>query len=56
LCGSRGKPPATTLIYRYPDGRYVQIQAWDNLGWSHDQLVHFADGVTVTADAKAGAG
>lgn len=49
-------PPATTLTYRYPDGRFVQIQAWDNLGWDHDQLVHFAEGVTVTADAKAGSG
>lgn len=48
--------PATVLTYRYPDGRYVQIQAWDNLGWSDDQLVHFAEGVTVTSDAKAGSG
>jgi hypothetical protein len=48
--------PATVLTYRYPDGRYVQIQAWDNLGWNDDQLVHFAEGVTVTSDAKAGSG
>jgi hypothetical protein len=48
--------PATTLTYRYPDGRYVQIQAWDNLGWNDDQLIQFAEGVTVTGDAKAGSG
>jgi hypothetical protein len=49
---------AITLTYRYPDGRYVEVQAWSmaDLGWSNDQLVEFAEGVTVTADAKAGVG
>jgi hypothetical protein len=47
---------ADLLTYVYPDGRYVEIQAWRNLGWSNDQLVDFAEGVTVTADAKAGIG
>ena len=49
---------ATTLIFPYADGRYVEIQAWSlaDLGWSNDQLVRFAEGITVTASAKAGVG
>jgi len=48
----------TTLTFPYTDGRYVQIQAWSmaDLGWSNDQLVRFAEGITVTASAKAGVG
>ena len=48
----------TTLTFPYADGRYVQIQAWSmaDLGWSNDQLVRFAEGITVTASAKAGVG
>jgi len=49
---------ATTLIFPYADGRYVEIQAWSlaDLGWSNDQLVRFAEGITVTASAQAGVG
>jgi hypothetical protein len=48
----------TTLTFPYQDGRYVQIQAWSmaDLGWSNDQLVRFAEGITVTASAQAGVG
>jgi hypothetical protein len=47
---------ADLLTYIYPDGRYVEIQAWHNLGWSNDQLVSFAEGVTVTSHAVPGVG
>jgi hypothetical protein len=53
---TRNDPAAATLTFYYPDGRLVQVQAWRTLGWSNDQLVEFAEGVTVTADAKAGVG
>jgi len=48
----------TTLTFPYQDGRYVQIQAWSmaDLGWSNDQLVRFAEGITVTSSAQAGVG
>lgn len=46
-----------TLTYAYPDGRYVQVQAWrEALHWSNEQLVQFAEGVEVTSDAEAGVG
>ena len=42
---------------RYSDGAHrVEIQAWSNLHWSDDQLVQFADGVTVTSAAVPGRG
>ena len=48
---------ADTLTYEYPDGRYVQVQAWRSaLHWSNEQLVEFAEGVEVTSDAKPGVG
>lgn len=38
----------------YSDGKHVlDIQAWSNLHWSNDQLVQFAEGVTVTSAAVA---
>jgi hypothetical protein len=45
-----------TLTYEDPDGRFVQIQAPNVLGWTSDELAQFAEGVEVTADAKAGVG
>lgn len=46
-----------TKTLRYSDGKHrVEIQAWSNLHWSNDQLVQFADGVTVTSAAVAGRG
>ncbi len=46
-----------TKTLRYSDGTHrVEIQAWSNLHWSDDQLVSFADGVTVTSAAVAGRG
>jgi hypothetical protein len=47
---------ADLLTYDYGDGIYVDVQAWHDLGWTDEQLVTFAEGVTVTADALAGVG
>jgi hypothetical protein len=48
---------ADTLTYEDGAGHFVQIQAWrDTLGWTNDQLAHFAEGVQVTSDAQAGVG
>lgn len=46
-----------SLFYEDVDaGRFVEVQAWHTLGWSHEQIVKFAAGVTVTSHAKAGVG
>ena len=34
----------------------LQIQVWDDLGWTGDQVVEFAAGITVTKDAQPGHG
>jgi hypothetical protein len=48
---------ADTLTYEDGAGHFVQIQAWrDALGWTNDQLAHFAEGVQVTSEAQAGVG
>jgi hypothetical protein len=50
-------PEADTLTYEDDAGHFVQIQAWRTaLGWTNEQLAHFAEGVTVTANARAGIG
>ncbi len=52
-----GGPPADTLTYRDDAGHFVQVQAWTStLHWTDDQLVSFAEGVQVTAQAQPGVG
>lgn len=34
----------------------LQVQVWDGLGWTADQVVEFAAGITVTKDAQQGVG
>jgi len=46
----------TTLTYGDGEGHFVQIQSPVILGWTNEQLVSFAEGVHVTADAKQGRG
>lgn len=46
-----------TQILTYDDGEHrVVVQAWKSLGLSDEQVVEFAEGVTVTAEAQAGVG
>jgi hypothetical protein len=46
-------PEADTLTYEDDAGHFVQIQAWrEALGWTNQQLVLFAEGVTVTANVQ----
>jgi hypothetical protein len=52
----RDSGSADTLTYDYGNGVYVDVQAWHNLGWTDEQMVSFAEGVTVTPDALAGIG
>lgn len=48
---------ADLLTYVDADGRFVEVRARKStLGWSNEQLVDFAEGVTVTADAEATVG
>ena len=49
--------PGTATTLEYMDGKHdVVVQAWDSLGLSDDQLVEFADGISVTDAAQAGVG
>ncbi|SFC76693.1 hypothetical protein SAMN04487968_11122 [Nocardioides terrae] len=44
-------------ILEYSDGTHVVVvQAWNNIGLTDDQLVEFANGVTVTSAAQASVG
>lgn len=44
-------------VLTYDDGEHrVVVQAWTTLGLSDQQVVEFAEGVTVTAEAQAGVG
>jgi hypothetical protein len=45
------------LILTYSDGTHnVEVQAWSNIHLSRDQLVQFAEGVTVLPSAQEGHG
>ncbi|MDQ6523614.1 hypothetical protein RB608_08395 [Nocardioides sp. LHD-245] len=44
-------------VLTYDDGEHrVVVQAWETLGLSDQQVVEFAEGVTVTDEAQAGVG
>jgi hypothetical protein len=45
-----------TLFVKQPSGVYLLIQVWDGLGWGEREIVEFAAGVHVHADAKRGRG
>jgi len=50
-------PPADLLTYVDDAGHFVEVQAWTSaLHWTDEQLVSFAEGVHVTADAQPGVG
>jgi len=50
-------PPADLLTYEDGAGHFVQVQAWTSaLHWTDEQLISFAEGVHVTADAQPGVG
>jgi hypothetical protein len=46
----------SNLLVRQPNGINLQIQVWDGIGWSHEQIVEFAKGVHVNPNAKQGRG
>lgn len=47
---------AKTLEYFDAEGHDVVVQMWRTVGLTDQQLVEFADGITVTAEAQAGVG
>ncbi len=50
-------PDDSSRILTYEVGEHrVVVQAWESLGLTDAQLVEFAEGVTVTAEAQAGQG
>jgi hypothetical protein len=42
----------TTLFYEDGAGNLLQVQSPEVLGWTNEQLVRFAEGVHVTANAQ----
>ncbi|MFC7528870.1 hypothetical protein [Actinoplanes sp. GCM10030250] len=44
------------LLVNRQSGPRLQVQVWDGLGWTGEQVVEFAAGITVTKDAQQGAG
>jgi hypothetical protein len=45
-----------TLFVDRKSGPRLQVQVWDGLGWTGEQVVEFAAGITVTKDAQQGVG
>ncbi|BCJ45526.1 hypothetical protein GCM10010168_80620 [Actinoplanes ianthinogenes] len=45
-----------TLFVKQPNGVNLEIQVWDGIGWTRDQIVQFAEGVHVNPNAKQGRG
>ncbi|GAA4962442.1 hypothetical protein [Actinoplanes utahensis] len=50
--GSQG----VTLFVKQPNGINLEIQVWEGIDWTRDQIVAFAEGVHVSPDAKQGVG
>jgi hypothetical protein len=44
------------LLVERQAGPRLQVQVYDGLGWTKEQVVEFAAGITVTKDAQQGAG
>ncbi len=45
-----------TLFIKQPSGINLEIQVWDGIGWTRGQIVDFAAGIHVNANAKPGRG
>ena len=56
LTKAGGQTTGWTLFVDLPTGPRMQVQVWDGLGWDRDDVVDFAKGVHVNADAKPGRG
>lgn len=52
----RDEPGVATTLEYMDGGHDVVVQAWDTLGLTDEQLVEFADGISVTDAAQAGVG
>ena len=51
-----GTGDGITLFIKQPNGINLEIQVWDGIGWSRDQIVEFAAGVHVNPNAQQGRG
>ena len=56
LAQSADNDSGRTLWIKQPNGVYLLIQFWADIGLSHDQMVDFGAGVHVTKGAKQGVG
>ena len=53
---AEGQTTGWTLYADLPSGPRLVVQVWDGLGWDKADVVEFAQGIHVNADAKPGHG
>ncbi|GID63410.1 hypothetical protein Acy02nite_12910 [Actinoplanes cyaneus] len=56
LVKKQGDTDGRTLYLPQANGINVQVQVWDGIGWSADEIVSFAEGIHVNPNAKQGRG
>ncbi|GIF12003.1 hypothetical protein [Actinoplanes teichomyceticus] len=56
LVKKEGNRDGRTLYVPQPSGVNLQVQVWDGIGWSAEQIVEFAEGIHVNTNAKPGRG
>ncbi|MEU4421613.1 hypothetical protein AB0F81_13390 [Actinoplanes sp. NPDC024001] len=56
LTKAGGQTTGWTLFVDRGSEPRLQVQVWDGLGWTGEQVVEFAAGITVTKDAQPGRG
>jgi hypothetical protein len=56
LVKKEGSKDGRTLYVPQPSGVNLQVQVWDGIGWSADQIVEFTEGIHVNPNAKQGRG
>lgn len=56
LTKSQNQTDGWQLFVDRKSGPRLQVQVWDGLGWTGEQVVEFAAGITVTKDAQPGRG
>ncbi|BCY06714.1 hypothetical protein [Actinoplanes sp. L3-i22] len=56
LVKKEGDKDGRTLYLPQPNGINLQVQVWDGIGWTADEITAFAAGIHVNANAKPGRG
>jgi hypothetical protein len=56
LVKKEGSKDGRTLYLPQPNGINLQVQVWDGIGWSAEDIAEFAAGIHVNSNAKPGRG